>query len=394
MRRRMHSLVGLGLCTMLTLMAGACGTRPTVKVGPIPRPDARVVAMAAPRDWTASLYSVNGDAFAAGDVIVGSFDAKHDAKSKPQPRPQAIDGKTGTQRWEIDLPKGTTTPIVEPGVFPILVRDQTTATFFFTTLTGGGVTTAHAVDVLSGKKVWSVGIAEVEDPAWKQSVRGVQDDYVVIGSRGSGRDSITSVLDAATGELRWTREGFFAELTSATVIVGHDGAQLTALDPVSGTPLWTAPAEWAKALGAYAYGDRVAVGYEVNKTTAATAIVDVRTGAILGSLPFALYECDGDDLQTYVACWALPQLTLVGLDPHTGTEQFNVQVPPGTFSFAGGILAARGYIYAGHGNTGSIWTAATGTSIGERRGAPVSAGNGFLIFAASGHRKSVVTGTY
>jgi outer membrane protein assembly factor BamB len=277
---------------------------------------------------------VHESAYAAGDVVFG---ASLDGFTMH-------DGRTGELLWEhgqdID-----DEPTLDPHLFRMvtgsgpLYLDDAGATVYASTWTldeahdertsltafdgaTGEVESSRPITVANG----SAEVVAVTDDIVLLADGDVHDDFT-LGSdfvlRGIGRTSATQV---------WTREDFAPVGISGTTLVGLDYAdasstlaagKVVAIDVTTGKELWTAAAP-AQAIHKW---DEVRIGYVGGRSVAvtvsrhqqpeeATVILDVASGKVVTSHPFAADQCVGQ--ATRIAACSKSTAPPFFFDPSTG----------------------------------------------------------------------------
>lgn len=145
----------------------------------------------------------------------------------------ALDARTGTLKWEVDLQEEPFSPVYAYGVLYLTTRINR----------GGGLGAGHAmaIDPATGSIVWSFPLPDATDAPWlggSVGLAGVTESQVIVPSR-NGR---VYALDRLTGALRWERRGRgpydWGILLNSVVVVGGDALYLEAINLSSGNLSW------------------------------------------------------------------------------------------------------------------------------------------------------------
>ena len=246
--------------------------------------------------------------------------------------------------------------------------------------TKGGVT---AYDVATGAERWRWRGGPVQGGAVASGDR-------VVASTLSGE---TVGLDAATGEVVWTRpsaEGAQVHAAparvGADVLVADDRGTVVRLDRQSGAVRWTAEVGQPVYATPTVDGGRVAV----TTTRGRVALLDAVAGA-------ATWTVDADEVVRATSASFATEAVIVGfsdgtvraLDPATGAERWR--------HVGGGAVAARPAVFGGHVAVGTmdrrlaVLEAATGREVwsAELRGRTKSAlgvgGGRLYVLVEPGH---------
>jgi outer membrane protein assembly factor BamB len=146
----------------------------------------------------------------------------------------AVDARTGTLKWELNLNEEPFDPVYAYGKLYLTTRGNRGA---------GALGAGHAVAInpADGSVLWKFPLPDARDASWiggSVGVAGVTETQVIVPSR-NGR---VYALDRETGALQWERRGRGpydrGTVLHSVVVVGGDALYVEAIELKSGKLAW------------------------------------------------------------------------------------------------------------------------------------------------------------